>query len=189
MSLFELFLTAVGLSMDAFAVSIGKGLAMPRLNKKHAWIIGLYFGFFQALMPIIGYFLGSHFQRYIQSVDHWAAFLLLGLIGGNMLREGLSAAPERENSDPSVDMRTMLMLAVATSIDALAVGLTFAVLRVPILFSASFVGVTTLIISVCGVFIGHSFGSRWQKHAEQAGGLILLAIGTRILITHLLTGI
>ena len=183
MSLLELFLLAVGLSMDAFAVAICKGLSMEKLNKKHAVIIGLYFGIFQALMPSIGYLLGSRFQQAITAYDHWIAFILLALIGGNMIKE--STDHEAESCTPSVDFKEMMILAVATSIDALAVGVTFAFLQVSIIPAVSFIGVVTLIISVMGVKVGNVFGSRYKSKAEFTGGLILILIGLKILIEHL----
>lgn len=183
MSLLELFFLAVGLSMDAFAVAICKGLSMEKLNKKHAVIIGLYFGIFQALMPSIGYLLGSRFQQAITAYDHWIAFILLALIGGNMIKE--STDHEAESCTPSVDFKEMMILAVATSIDALAVGVTFAFLQVSIIPAVSFIGVVTLIISVMGVKVGNVFGSRYKSKAEFTGGLILILIGLKILIEHL----
>lgn len=184
MSLFELFLIAVGLSMDAFAVSICKGLSMRKLNLRHAVIIGLYFGGFQALMPLLGYLLGVNFQNAITSYDHWIAFILLTVIGGNMIREALN--PEEDNCDDSVAFPDMVVLAVATSIDALAVGVTFAFLRVHILPAVSFIGVITFCLSVLGVKIGNVFGTRYKSKAEIAGGVILIGIGLKILAEHLL---
>ncbi len=185
MSLLELFILAVGLSMDAFAVSVCKGLSVDRIRPRHALICGAYFGVFQALMPLIGYLLGVRFQGLIQQVDHWIAFVLLTLIGINMLREAFGK-DEAESVDASFGFRTMLMLAVATSIDALAVGVTFAFLQVAIVPAVSFIGATTFVISAVGVKIGNVFGLRWRKPAEIAGGVILIAIGLKILIEHLL---
>ena len=185
MSLLELFILAVGLSMDAFAVSVCKGLSVDRIRPRHALICGAYFGVFQALMPLIGYLLGVRFQGLIQQVDHWIAFVLLTLIGINMLREAFGK-DEAESVDASFGFRTMLMLAVATSIDALAVGVTFAFLQVAIVPAVSFIGATTFVISAVGVKIGNVFGLRWRKLAEIAGGVILIAIGLKILIEHLL---
>ena len=179
----ELFLLGVGLSMDAFAVSVCKGLGMKKLNKKQALIIGLYFGGFQALMPFVGWLLGSQFQKYITSIDHWIAFILLGIIGFNMVKESLDK--EAESCDASIDVKTMLMLAIATSIDALAVGVTFAFLDVQILPAISFIGCTTFIISVIGVKVGTVFGARYKSRAELTGGVILILIGLKILIEHL----
>ena len=184
MSLAELFLIAVGLSMDAFAVSVCKGLSMPKLNKKHAVIIGLYFGGFQALMPLIGYYLGSHFKDAITSFDHWIAFILLVIIGGNMVKE--SREKDEDEMDDSVDVKTMIILAIATSIDALAVGVTFAFLQVQIVAAISFIGITTFCLSVIGVAVGHYFGMKYKSRAELAGGIILILMGCKILIEHLL---
>lgn len=183
MSLFELFIIAVGLSMDAFAVSICKGLSMPRLNLKHAVIIGLYFGGFQALMPVAGYLLGTRFQESITSYDHWIAFILLGIIGFNMVRESLNQ--EEESLDDSVAVWDMLVLAVATSIDALAVGVTFAFLQVQIIPAVTFIGITTFVLSVIGVKVGNLFGTRYKSKAELAGGVILIFMGCKILVEHL----
>lgn len=186
MSLFELFLIAVGLSMDAFAVSICKGLAMKKCTVKKSMIVGLWFGFFQAAMPLIGYILGVQFQDLITSIDHWIAFVLLGIIGGNMIKESLEPECEEcEDADENLDMRTMFGLAVATSIDALAVGVTFAFLRVSIVPAVSFIGICTFTISAIGVKIGNIFGTRYKSKAEFAGGLILILMGTKILLEHL----
>ena len=183
MDIFELFFIAVGLSMDAFAVSICKGLSTKDLKVKHYLTVGLWFGGFQALMPSIGYFLGSRFESYITSFDHWIAFILLGIIGFNMVKESLDK--EAESCDASIDVKTMLMLAIATSIDALAVGVTFAFLDVQILPAISFIGCTTFIISVIGVKVGTVFGARYKSKAELTGGMILIVIGLKILIEHL----
>ena len=183
MTLFGLFTLAVGLSMDAFAVSICKGLAMPKITAKNCGLVGLWFGGFQALMPLIGYFLGDRFSSRITSVDHWVAFILLGLIGANMIREAFSK--EEEAADPSLDVKTMLVLAIATSIDALAVGITLAFLQVQILPAVLFIGVITFVCSACGVKVGNVFGIRYKSRAELVGGIILILIGTRILLEHL----
>ena len=185
MGLIELFLIAVGLSMDAFAVSVCKGLAMKRCTWTKAGIVGLYFGIFQAGMPLLGYALGVQFKDAITSVDHWIAFVLLGLIGANMIREALGSCEGCEEQDESLDFKTMTGLAVATSIDALAVGVTFAFLHVEIIPAVSFIGVITFLISVAGVKIGNIFGSKYQKKAEIAGGAILILLGLKILIEHL----
>ncbi len=187
MGLLELFLIAVGLSMDAFAVSVCKGLAMKKCTWAKAGIIGLYFGAFQAGMPVVGYLLGIQFRSVISSVDHWIAFILLGLIGANMIKEAVTVCEECEEQDESLDVRTMVGLAVATSIDALAVGVTFAFLQVEIVPAVSFIGVITFLISVFGVKIGNVFGSRYKKRAEAAGGIILILMGVKILMEH--TGI
>lgn len=184
MGIVELFLIAVGLSMDAFAVSVCKGLAMKRCTWGKAAIVGLYFGGFQALMPLAGYLLGVQFKREITTIDHWIAFVLLALIGGNMIREALKNEDEGE-ADECLDVRTMLGLAVATSIDALAVGVTFAFLKVDIVPAVSFIGVITFTLSVAGVKIGNVFGTKYQSGAELAGGIILVAIGLKILLEHL----
>ncbi len=183
MSLIELFLLAVGLSMDAFAVSVCKGLSMQAMRPKHALIIGLYFGGFQALMPLLGYLLGIRFQGAIKAYDHWIAFILLGIIGFNMVKESLNQEPE--SCDASVDVKTMLLLAIATSIDALAVGVTFAFLEVRILPAIAFIGCITFLISIIGVKVGTVFGARYKSRAERAGGIILLLIGFKILVEHL----
>lgn len=184
MSFFELFSLAVGLSMDAFAVSICKGLSVSKVRPKHMLICGLYFGGFQMLMPLIGYLLGVNFRSMIASVDHWIAFVLLALIGANMLRESFSKDKD-ENVDASFGVKTMLLMAVATSIDALAVGVTFAFLEVNIVPAVSFIGITTFVFSAAGVLIGNIFGTKWKNKAEFAGGAILILIGLKILIEHL----
>jgi len=184
MSLFTLFITAVGLSMDAFAVSICKGLAMKKLSWKKALIIGLWFGGFQALMPTLGYLLGTAFENYVTAIDHWIAFALLSLIGLNMIKEAFSK--DDESSNDSIDIKTMLLLAVATSIDALAVGVTYAFLKVQILPAVSFIGGITFLLSILGVKIGNLFGLRYKTKAEIAGGIILILMGIKILLEHLL---
>lgn len=183
MSTFSLFVIAVGLSMDAFAVSICKGLAMKKISLKKAAIVGLWFGGFQALMPLIGYILGSQFESYITAIDHWIAFALLSLIGISMIKEALGE--EDECQDDSLSFKTMLVLAVATSIDALAVGITFAFLQVNIVSAVSFIGVITFLLSMVGVKVGNVFGIRYKSKAEFAGGLILIIMGIKILLEHL----
>ena len=178
----ELFLIAVGLSMDAFAVSVCKGLSVKQLRPKHALLAGLYFGGFQFLMPVIGWLLGYRFESMISSVDHWIAFGLLILIGGNMIKESFS---EEEELNDDFGVKTMLLLAVATSIDALAVGVTFAFLSVRILPAAGLIGVTTFLLSVVGIYIGRAFGAKYQAGAERLGGIILILIGLKILLEHL----
>ena len=189
MALFvELFLLGVGLSMDAFAVSVCKGLGMRKLDKKQALIIGLYFGGFQALMPLIGWLLGSQFQQYITSIDHWIAFILLGFIGGKMMVEAVREWNEEETvevMDAPIDHKNMLVLAVATSIDALTVGITFAFLGTPIVEAITIIGITTMVISIAGVVVGNFFGSRYKSKAEFIGGLILVLLGLKILLEHL----
>ncbi len=182
MGFIELFILAVGLSMDAFAVSICKGLSVQRLRPRHALICGAYFGGFQALMPLIGWLLGRQFEELIKSIDHWIAFGLLVLIGANMIRE--SFGKEEELND-SFSFKTMLPLAIATSIDALAVGVTFAFLEVQIVPAISLIGVTTFAISAAGVKIGNVFGAKYKSKAELAGGIILILLGIKILIEHL----
>ena len=183
MGLIELFILAVGLSMDAFAVSVCKGLAMPKITVKKTLIVGLWFGGFQALMPALGYFLGVQFRDKITAIDHWIAFILLGIIGANMIKEACSGECEEENE--SLDIKTMFLLAVATSIDALAVGITFAFLNVHLLAAVSFIGVTTFTLSAIGVKIGNVFGTRYKSKAELAGGVILILLGLKILLEHL----
>ena len=183
MGLIELFLIAVGLSMDAFAVSVCKGLAMPKCTFKKAAIVGLWFSGFQALMPAIGYILGAQFQEAIASIDHWIAFVLLALIGGNMIHEALDN--DEEEADASLDVKTMFLLAVATSIDALAIGITFAFLKVNIIPAVCFIGIVTFIISFAGVKIGNVFGARYKNKAEIVGGVILILLGLKILLEHL----
>lgn len=184
MKLFELFFISIGLAMDAFAVSICKGLSMKKMNWKKAIIIGLYFGFFQGLMPVIGYFLGSRFETIVTNVDHWIAFILLSIIGGNMIKE--SRAVETEYCNDDISFKTMLMLAIATSIDALAVGITFAFLKVNFVLSISMIGVVTFILSIIGVKIGNKFGDKYENKAEMLGGCILIIMGIKILVQHLL---
>ena len=183
MSPFELFFLAIGLSMDAFAVAICKGLSLKHFNQKHAVIIALYFGTFQALMPAIGYLLGSRFQQSIIAYDHWIAFILLVLIGGNMVKEAFDHGTE--TSSPSINFKEMLILAIATSIDALAVGVTFAFLQVGLIPAVSTIGIITFVISVLGVKVGNVFGTKYKSKAEFTGGLILILIGGKILIEHL----
>ena len=182
MGFIELFLIAVGLSMDAFAVSVCKGLSVKKVGVKHAALAGLYFGGFQFLMPVIGYLLGFRFESVIETVDHWVAFVLLAFIGGNMIKESFGKAEEL-NDDFGV--KTMLLMAVATSIDALAVGITFAFLEVQILPAAGLIGVTTFLLSFAGIYIGNVFGARCKSKAELAGGIILVLIGVKILLEHL----
>lgn len=184
MGIIELLLTAVGLSMDAFAVSVCKGLSAKRLRGRHYLLIGVWFGGFQALMPLIGYLLGSAFEQYITAFDHWVAFGLLLIIGGNMLKEGLSKDAEAVSS--SFDAKTMFLLAFATSVDALAVGITFALLPDINIFSAvSFIGVITFVFSAVGLKVGNVFGLKYKSKAEIAGGIILILIGIKILLEHL----
>ena len=182
MGFVELLLVAVGLSMDAFAVSVCKGLSVKKVGVKHAALAGLYFGGFQFLMPVIGYLLGFRFESVIESIDHWVAFVLLAFIGGNMIKESFGKGEEL-NDDFGV--KTMLLMAIATSIDALAVGITFAFLEVQILPAAGLIGVTTFLLSFVGIYIGNAFGTRYKSRAELAGGIILVVIGVKILLEHL----
>ena len=186
MGLFEIFMIGVGLSMYAFAASICKGLNMRRLNIKNMLIIGLFFGGFQALMPAVGWLLGKQFESYITSVDHWVAFALLVFIGGKMIYDVFTKKNEDECGEKTnrLDMKEVLTLAVATSIDALAVGISFAFLQVDILKAVSVIGVTTFVLSVIGVAVGNVFGSKYEKKATLAGGIILILIGLKILLEH-----
>lgn len=179
MGLLELFVLAVGLSMDAFAVSICKGLSLGKIKAKHMCIAGAWFGGFQALMPLIGYFLGSFFAETITKYDHWIAFVLLVLIGGNMIKEAFGKEEELNNA---MDVKTMLLLAVATSIDALAVGVTFAFLQVQIVPAIIFIGAVTFAFSAVGIKIGSIFGTKYKSKAEFIGGVILILIGLKILL-------
>ena len=194
MGFLELFLLAIGLSMDAFAVSVCKGLAMKKVTFRNAAICGVWFGGFQALMPFIGYLLGSGFEKYINAVAPWIAFVLLALIGGNMIREALSKDDEDEDTSAALDVKTMFLMAVATSIDALAVGITFACVPVEIIAASPLVntivavcliGATTFVLSCAGVKAGSVFGSRYKAKAEFVGGTILILIGVKILLEHL----
>lgn len=187
MGMVELLLLAVGVSMDAFAVSICKGLAMKRATLKEEFTCGLWFGGFQALMPTIGFFLGTLFAEAIQAVDHWVAFILLAIIGGNMLKEAFSSDCDCcEGHDGDMSVKTMFLMAVATSIDALAVGISLAMAgNVNIWQAAAFIGVCTCCFSAAGVKIGNVFGSRFEKKAQMAGGFILILIGLNILLEHL----
>ena len=180
MGIIELFVLAVGLSMDAFAVSVCKGLSLGKIKWKHMCIAGAWFGGFQALMPLIGYFLGRFFTDMIEQYDHWVAFILLALIGGNMVKEALGG--EEEDLDCSMSPKTMFVLAVATRIDALAVGVTFAFLKVAIVPAVTFIGVVTFVCSAIGVKIGSIFGVKYKSKAELCGGIILMLIGVKILL-------
>lgn len=184
MGIVELFVVALGLAMDAFAVSICKGLSVNKINWKHSVIAGLYFGGFQAAMPIIGYLLGSSFKDYIENFDHWIAFGLLLIIGGNMIRESLSK--DNEELDGSFSFKSMFPLAIATSIDALAVGVTFALLPdVEIVPAISFIGIITFALSAVGVKIGNIFGEKYKSKAEFVGGVVLIIMGLKILLEHM----
>ncbi len=183
MNWIEILIIAVGVSMDAFAVSVCKGLSVQRLKPRHAGLTALWFGGFQAIMPLLGYFLGVSFADFVSSVDHWIAFVLLGIIGGNMVKE--SFCKEEPDLDPDFSFKTMLAMAVATSIDALAIGVSFAFLKVNIWTAVLFIGLTTGCFSAAGVYIGNMFGSRYKSKAELAGGLILIVMGIKILTEHL----
>ncbi|OUQ21735.1 hypothetical protein B5E84_00265 [Lachnoclostridium sp. An14] len=186
MDLLTLFTLAVGLSMDAFAVAVCKGLAMKQITVGKAVIVGLWFGGFQAGMPFLGYVLGIQFRDRITAIDHWIAFVLLAFIGINMIREALSGEEECcEDGDAALGVKEMFLLAVATSIDALAVGITFAFLDVEILPAISFIGITTFSLSVVGVKAGNVFGRKYEARAEIVGGVILILLGTKILLEHL----
>ena len=184
MNFFSLFLLAVGLSMDAFAVAICKGLALKKITLRSAGTVGLWFGGFQALMPLIGYVLGAQFRDAITAYAHWIAFALLVLIGGNMIREAVFEK-EAEETDSALSFRAMLPLAIATSIDALAVGVTFAFLNVNIWLSITLIGCTTCVLSMIGVKVGSLFGAWYEKKAEILGGLILILLGVKTLLEHL----
>ncbi len=184
MGFVELFLIGVGLSMDAFAVSICKGLGMKRLDLRQGALIALFFGGFQALMPALGWVLGEQFARYVTAFSHWIAFALLAFIGGKMLYDALRGEDDDDDSE-SLSIRELTMLAVATSIDAFAVGVSFAFLDVAIAPACALIGVTTFCISFGGVAIGHQFGSRWERPSTIAGGLVLIAIGLKILLEGL----
>lgn len=183
MGIGTLLILAAGLSMDAFAVAVCKGLALRRTTLANTCLVGLWFGGFQALMPLLGYFLGMQFRHQITAFDHWIAFALLGLIGVNMIREALSG--EEEKADASLSFQTMFLLALATSIDALAVGITFAFLEVDILWAVACIGLTTFFLSCVGVRIGSVFGIRYKSRAELAGGAVLILLGLKILLEHL----
>lgn len=184
MSFLDIFLIGVALSMDAFAVSVCKGLSVKKAGVKHVLTVGVYFGGFQALMPLLGFLLGYKFESFITNIDHWIAFVLLAIIGGNMIREALGKdEDDKENDDFS--FRAMLPLAVATSIDALAVGISFAFLGVDIVTAALLIGATTFVLSGAGIFVGNIFGSKYKSKAELAGGIVLILIGAKMLLEHL----
>ena len=183
MNFFEIMLIGIGLAMDAFAVSICKGLSMKKMNWKNAAIIALYFGILQGLMPNLGYFLGSAFKGFVENIDHWVAFILLALIGGNMIKESFDDEEEKRNDN--IDFKTMILLAIATSIDALAVGITFAFFETNIGAAVIIIGLITFVLSLAGVKIGNKFGDKFQNKAELMGGIILILIGLKILLEHL----
>lgn len=183
MGFFELFFIAVGLSMDAFAVAVCRGLGMKKLNMKQGAVVALFFGGFQGLMPLIGWALGRQFEQYIVSIDHWIAFVLLGYIGGKMIWDAFHDDEGEVSSD--FDIKQLFLMAVATSIDALAVGITFAFLHVSIVPAVLLIGFTTFVLSLIGVWLGHRFGSKYKNKATFAGGLVLCIIGLKILLEHL----
>ena len=183
MQFITLLITAIGLSMDAFAVAMCKGLSLRHYRARYALIVGLYFGFFQGIMPLIGYFLGINLSHMIEAYDHWIAFILLAFLGGKMLYEAFSA--EEDETCDATDFKTMLVLSVATSIDALAAGISFAVLQMNIFSAVLVIGITTFLLSALGVKIGSVFGAKFKLGAEVAGGIILIGIGIKILIEHL----
>lgn len=189
LSIVDIILIAVALAMDAFAVSICKGLKMKKVNKTHAFIIALFFGGFQAIMPLIGYFLGTTFEKYITSFDHWIAFILLALIGANMIKESFSKDKdeneEESDADAKLDLKELTFMAIATSIDALAVGVTFSFYDTNIFTNIAIIGATTFVIALAGVFIGNFFGAKYKSKAELAGGIILILIGLKILLEDL----
>ena len=187
MNIYELILIAAALSMDAFAVAVCKGLSMRKIDHGYALVLSLFFGFFQALMPTLGWLLGTRFEKYITEFDHWIAFVLLAFIGGKMLWEAFTEdEDEGDGKDAEkIDLGEYLILAIATSIDALAVGISFAALSVDIVPAVSLIGVTTFIFSVAGVAIGHTFGARYEKPATIVGGIVLILIGLKILLEHL----
>ena len=188
MGFVELFLIAVSLSMDAFAVSVCKGLCMKQLDVRQAVVIALFFGGFQALMPLVGWALGTQFEALITPVDHWIAFVLLGVIGGKMLWDAFHEDDPEDLACPAngkLDLRELVMMSIATSIDALAVGITFAFLRVDIAVSVGLIGITTFALSIVGVAVGHRFGAKYEKPATIVGGIVLILIGLKILLEHL----
>ena len=187
MGFFEIFMIGVGLSMDAFAASVCKGLNMRRMNIKNMLVIGLFFGGFQALMPVVGWVLGKQFENYITSVDHWVAFALLVFIGGKMIYDVFEDKGEDDYGEKTdrVDVKEIFTLAIATSIDALAVGISFAFLQVDIVKAASVIGITTFLLSAAGVAVGNIFGAKYEKKATLAGGIILVLIGLKILLEHM----
>lgn len=198
MTFIDIFIIAIGLSMDAFAVAVCKGLSMKKLNVNHGFTIAFYFGFFQAFMPLIGWLLGSRFYHVIMPIDHWIAFILLSIIGFNMMKESFSrksacdcddntcaAYPNIEKEDGKLNIKELLALAIATSIDALVIGITFGIQRINIVGAISTIGIITFIICGIGIGIGHFFGAKYEKKATLAGGSILILMGSKILIEHL----
>ena len=186
MNIFDLILLAIGVSMDAFAVSIAKGLATQQLRPKHYASVALWFGGFQALMPIIGYFVGANFASIVECCDHWIAFVLLAIIGGKMLYDTFTGGDNEESAGADFRFRTMFVLAIATSIDALAIGVSLAFLKVDIWSAVAFIGTTTAAFSALGLRLGNIFGYRYKHGAELTGGVVLILIGTKILVEHLI---
>ena len=185
MGIFELILLSIGLGMDAFAVSVCKGISMKKMNWKKASLIGLYFGGFQAVMPILGYFFGTSFESFITNIDHWIAFILLVIIGAKMIQEAFQKDKDEDEYNEDISVKAMLILSIATSIDALAVGITFAFLKVDLVLAFSLIGIITFILSVLGTKIGNRFGDKYKSKAELIGGIILILIGLKILLEHL----
>lgn len=183
MGILEILLISIGLAMDAFAVSVCKGLSMKKMNWKKAIIIALYFGIFQAIMPVIGYFFGVSFQGLVTKIDHWIILGILAFIGGNMIKESFDK--EKTEANDNIDIKTMTLLAIATSIDALAVGITFAFFKIKLLSVVTLIGVITFILCIFGVKIGNKFGTKYERKAELVGGIILILIGLKILLEHL----
>ena len=183
MGFVEIIIVSLGLAMDAMAVAVCKGLAMKKINYRKMIVIGLYFGFFQAIMPIIGYILGSTFSSFIKDIDHWVAFFLLLIIGLNMIKESKDDELEKRNDDTS--FKTMILLSIATSIDALAVGITISLFNSSLFISAITIGIITFVLSIIGVLLGNKFGDKFQNKSEFAGGVILIIIGFKILLEHL----
>ena len=187
MGIWEVFVIGVGLAMDAFSVAVCKGLCMPKIDKKQTVIIALFFGGFQALMPFLGWLLGKQFESYITAVDHWIAFVLLLIIGGKMIFDVIKGGDEEETECKlGIDFKELFAMAIATSIDALAMGITFAFLQVNIVSAISVIGVTTFFLAIVGVLLGHKFGAKWKDKATLAGGIVLIVLGAKILIEHLI---
>ena len=185
MSITELLLLSLGLAMDAFSVSVCKGLSMKKIDRRGSLVTALFFGVFQAIMPIIGYFLGSRFETYISRYSHWVAFILLGFIGGKMIWEVLRGVDEQEVTPYRLDLKELTLLAIATSIDALAVGIVFAAQKAQLMLSVTVIGVITFVVCLGGVLIGNRFGSRYEKKAELCGGIVLVLIGVKLLLEGL----
>ena len=183
MSIFEIGLIGIGLAMDAFAVSVCKGLSMKKINLKNAIIIATYFGVFQLIMPVIGFFIGKACSEFVNNIDHWIAFFLLSVTGINMIKSSFNDEAEKKNDN--IDVKTMVVLSIATSIDALAIGITFAFFKINLLLSVLIIGIITFVLSLIGIKIGNTFGDKFQNKAELTGGIILVLIGLKILLEHL----